>query len=121
MPQTKPNKYRNLFSNTLIFAIGSFSSKILVLILVPIYTYFMTNAELGTNDVIVQIANWLIPIVTLTVSEAVIRFGLDKAYDKRSVFTIGNVILACGIVVLGVILPLAIKIPLVKSFVGSLD
>ncbi len=119
MPQTKPNKYRNLFSNTLIFAIGSFSSKILVLILVPIYTYFMTNAELGTNDVIVQIANWLIPIVTLTVSEAVIRFGLDKAYDKRSVFTIGNVILACGIVVLGVILPLAIKIPLVKSFVGS--
>lgn len=119
MAQTKPNKYKNLFSNTLIFAIGSFSSKILVFILVPIYTYFMTNAELGTNDVIVQIANWLIPVVTLTISEAVIRFGLDKACDKQSVFTIGNCVILVGITVLGVIMPLAVKIPLVKSFVGS--
>lgn len=119
MSQTKPNKYKNLFSNTLIFAIGSFSSKILVLILVPIYTYFMSSAELGTNDVIVQIANWLIPVITLTISEAVIRFGLDKAYDKQAIFTMGNGVLACGIAVLGVILPLGMKIPLISGFVGS--
>lgn len=119
MSETKPNKYKNLFSNTLIFAIGSFSSKILVLILVPIYTYFMTNAELGTNDVIIQIANWLLPVVTLTISESVIRFGLDKATDKQSVFTIGNVVVLTGLAVLGVVLPLALEIELVKSFVGS--
>ncbi len=119
MADKKPNKYKSLFSNTLIFAIGSFSSKILVLILVPIYTYFMSNAELGTNDVIVQIANWLIPVVTLTINEALIRFGLDKAYDKQSVFTGGNVVCASGFLILGIILPLAMKIPLVQSFVGS--
>ena len=119
MAQTKQNKYKNLFSNTLIFAIGSFSSKILVLFLVPIYTYFMTNAELGANDVIVQIANWLLPVVTLTISEAVIRFGLDKAHDKQSVFSIANAVVLSGIAVLGVILPLASKVPFIKSFVGS--
>ena len=122
MSQTTPpkqNKYKNLFSNTLIFAIGSFSSKILVLILVPIYTYFMSQAELGTNDVIIQIANWLLPVVTLTISEAVIRFGLDKANDKQAVFTIGNTVVLTGLVILGIILPVALKIPLVKSFVGS--
>lgn len=119
MVEKTPNKYKSLFSNTLIFAIGSFSSKILVLILVPIYTYFMSNAELGTNDVIVQIANWLIPVVTLTINEALIRFGLDKAYDKRAVFTGGNFVCLLGIIVLGLILPLAMKIPLVEGFVGS--
>lgn len=113
------NKYKNLFSNTLIFAIGSFSSKILVLILVPIYTYFMSEAELGTNDVIVQIANWLLPVVTLTIAEAVIRFGLDRANNKKSVFTIGNFVVLTGIIILGAVLPLCMNIPLVKDFVGS--
>lgn len=119
MAQAKQNKYKNLFSNTLIFAIGSFSSKILVLFLVPIYTYFMSQSELGTNDVIVQIANWLLPVVTLTISEAVIRFGLDKAHDKQSVFSIANAVVLSGIAVLGVILPLASKVPFIKSFLGS--
>lgn len=119
MSEAKPNKYKNLFSNTLIFAIGSFSSKILVLILVPIYTYFMTNAELGTNDVIVQIANWLLPIFTLTIAEAVIRFGLDKSCDKAGVFTVGNAVVIAGLLILGIVLPAAEKVPFIREFVGS--
>ncbi len=119
MAEKKPNKYKNLFSNTLIFAIGSFSSKILVLLLVPIYTYYMTDAELGMNDVIVQIANWLLPVITLTIAEAVIRFGLDKATDKKSVFTIGNFVVLTGIAILGIIIPLVSGIPIVDKFVGD--
>lgn len=119
MAEKKQNKYKNLFSNTLIFAIGSFSSKILVLVLVPIYTYYMTEAELGMNDVIVQLANWLLPVVTLTIAEAVIRFGLDKATDKKSVFTIGNTVVLTGITLLGILLPFAVKIPIVREFVGD--
>lgn len=99
------SSYKKLFSNTIIFAIGTFSSKVLVLLLVFVYTRYLTRAELGINDVITQIANWLQPIVTLTISEAIIRFGLDKAYDKRKVFTLGNVICLFGFAVLAVVLP----------------
>ena len=97
MSKTKaPSSYRKLFSNTLTFAIGSFSSKILVILLIPIYTNALSDAELGIADVLVQIANWAIPIASVTIAEAVIRFGLDKAYDPKAVFTIGNVVCIGG-------------------------
>ena len=89
MTKTKaPSSYRKLFSNTLTFAIGSFSSKILVVLLIPIYTNALSQGELGITDFLTQIANWAIPIASMTIAEAVIRFGLDKAYDKKAVFTI---------------------------------
>lgn len=100
------SSYKKLFSNTIIFAIGSFSSKVLVLLLVKVYTTYLSPEEMGINDVITQIANWLQPLVTLTVSEAIIRFGLDKAYNKIRVFTLGNIICFAGLAVLGVILPI---------------
>lgn len=88
------SSYGKLLMNTIVFAIGSFSSKVLVLLLVPIYTNHLTKAELGKTDNLTQIANWIIPLATMTISEAIIRFGLDKAYDKKKVFSLGN--LVCG-------------------------
>ena len=98
------SKYKKLFSNTIIFAIGSFSSKILVLFLVPIYTNALTTSELGIADLLQQISNWLVPIVSLTVSEAITRFGLDRAYNKKSVFTIGTILNALGLLALLIII-----------------
>lgn len=98
--------YKKLVSNTLLFALGSFSSKFLIILLVNVYTTYLTRAELGINDVIQQIANWLIPIVTMTISESVVRFGLDKAYDKKQVFSIANLACAAGLAVLGIVLPI---------------
>ena len=102
----KKSDYKKLFSNTLIFALGSFSSKVLMILLVNVYTTYLSKAELGINEIIQQIANWLIPVVTLTISESVIRFGLDKAYDKKQIFTIGNYACFAGFAVLGIVLPI---------------
>ncbi len=106
MAAEKKSNYKKLVSNTLIFALGSFSSKILVLLLVNVYTTYLTPTEMGINDVIQQIANWLLPIVTMTVGESVIRFGLDKAYDKKQVFTIGNLACMAGFLLLAIVLPI---------------
>lgn len=81
------DKYKKLFNNTLIFAIGSFSSKILSFILVRFYTSQLNTPEFGVAELIRETANLLIPIATLAIYEAVIRFGLDEAYDKKKVFT----------------------------------
>ncbi|MBR6045663.1 MAG: polysaccharide biosynthesis C-terminal domain-containing protein [Ruminococcus sp.] len=102
----KKSSYKKLFSNTVIFAIGSFSSKVLILLLVKVYTTYLDKSELGINDLITQIANWLQPIVTLTISEALLRFGLDKAFDKKKLFSLGNLVCMAGFAVLGMILPI---------------
>ena len=48
----------------------------------------------------------MIPLATLTISEAIIRFGLDKAYDKKKVFTLGNLTCGFGMICFGLVLGL---------------
>lgn len=102
----KNDSYKSLFFNTIIFAIGSFSSKVLVLLLLPVYTYSLGKAELGIADLIVQIANFLIPAVSLSIADAVIRFGLDSAYDKKEVFSSSLAAIGCGIIIFAFLCPL---------------
>lgn len=83
------DKYKKLASNTIIFAIGTFSSKILSFLLMPFVTRMMTTADYGSADLIQQTVNVLIPIVTLQVNSAALRFSLDKAKNKADVFTVG--------------------------------
>lgn len=83
------DKYKKLASNTIIFAIGTFSSKILSFLLMPFVTRMMGTGDYGAADLVQQTANVLIPIVTLAVNSAALRFALDKAADKADVFTTG--------------------------------
>ena len=39
------DKYKKLVSNTLIFAVGTFSSKVLVFLLMPLYTRVLSTEE----------------------------------------------------------------------------
>ena len=59
------NRYKKLFSNTLILGIGTFGSKVLTVLLMPLYTSYLTNGEYGIVDLLVQTANLLIPLVSL--------------------------------------------------------
>ena len=83
------DKYKKLASNTIIFAIGTFSSKILSFLLMPFVTRMMTTSDYGSADLIQQTVNVLIPIVTLQVNSAALRFALDKAKRKSDVLTVG--------------------------------
>lgn len=83
------DKYKKLASNTIIFAIGTFSSKILSFLLMPFVTRMMTSGDYGSADLVQQTVNVLIPIVTLQVNSAALRFSLDKAKNKADVFTVG--------------------------------
>ncbi|MBQ8965823.1 polysaccharide biosynthesis C-terminal domain-containing protein [Ruminococcus sp.] len=113
------SSYGKLMMNTIIFAIGSFSSKILVLLLVPIYTKYLTDAEQGKTDNLTMIANWIIPLATLTISEAIIRFGLDKAYDKKKVFTLGNIACGFGMLCFGAVLGLVRLIGVADKWISG--
>lgn len=82
------NKYKTLALNTVVFAIGSFGSKILSYLLTNLYTKHFENAAVyNTKDILKMCADMLIPLVSMSITEAVIRYGLDKNYEKKSVFS----------------------------------
>lgn len=102
--EEKRSSYKKLATNTMLFAMGMFGSKILMLLLTNVYSKYLTHEQLGVNANLQNIANWLIPLVTVTINEAVVRFGLDKKYDKKQIFTIGNIVCIAGLAVLAAVL-----------------
>lgn len=82
-------KEKKLAKNIVIFAIGSFSSKMLQFLLIPFYTRVLTNSEYGTIDILQSIATLLIPIISLTISEAVFRYAMEESTDKKEILSIG--------------------------------
>lgn len=82
------SKYKELAKNTGIFALANFSSKILIFLLVPIYTRALTTTEYGFYDLVYTTIQLFVPILTLNISEAVMRFLMKDGVSKKSVFSI---------------------------------
>lgn len=81
-------KNRYLFKNTLIFTLGNFGSKFITFLLVPLYTNTLSTSGYGVLDIINAIIMIGVPIVTLNISESVMRFLLDKNSDKEKILGI---------------------------------
>lgn len=90
------NKYKTLALNTAVFAIGSFSSKLLSFLLTRLYTANLDSALFSTKEVLEMFANFLIPVVSFSITDAVIRYGLDKNYEKQAVFSNAVTVLLFG-------------------------
>lgn len=107
-------RYKKLFSNTAILALGTFASKFLVFFMLPLYTGCLLPEEYSTADLITQTANLLMPLACAGISMGVFRFAIDEAEDKRSVFSSGLAVL------LAVSAVFVLLSPLVGLF-GALD
>lgn len=97
------NRNESLAKNTVIFAVGSFGSKLLQFILVPFYTRAMTDAEFGVTDLLQGAVSLLLPIFTLTIYESVFRYAMEKETDRKGVFSAGVAVTVAGIGFLAVI------------------
>lgn len=80
------NKYKKLLSDTVILGIGTFASKALVLLMMPLYTQCLSPSDYGTADIISQTANLLIPLACAGICDGLFRFTLDSGTDKPTVF-----------------------------------
>ena len=89
-------KTKKLLSNTMIFTVGKFISKIIVFVMLPFYTSCLTNAEYSTADLIANLCNLIIPIAALGVSEGIFRAAADKNDDKEAFLTNGLFLMALG-------------------------
>lgn len=101
------NKYKKLAANTLIFSLGSFSSKILSILLIRLYTAYLSKSDYSIANQIQNMINLLGPIATLSISESILRYGLDNKIKKQKVYstgvTTGLLGMAVGMIVLWII------------------
>lgn len=97
------SKYRYLIKNILLFAISSFIPRVLSFILVPIYTGVLTTEEYGIADMLSVTVSFVMPIFTLTISDAVLRFLLNEKYNQQDVISVGLQITFTGATVLALL------------------
>jgi len=100
-------KYISLFKNIGLFTIGSFGSKIVAFLMLPLYTAILSTADYGTVDLLQSTAQLLMPIFLLSIQDATLRFGMDVNYKKEDVLSTtinvvfkGTVLLLIGILII---------------------
>ena len=108
------NKYKRLVSNTLIFAAGTFISKVLVILLMPLYTSILSTEQYGVSDLLTQTAKLIIPLACVGVCEGIFRFAID-AEDKKGVFSTTLCVIFAGSALTLALSPL---LSLIGSFEG---
>ncbi|WP_230740167.1 oligosaccharide flippase family protein, partial [Streptococcus pneumoniae] len=98
-------RYNYLLKNIGLLTLSNFGSKILVFLMVPLYTSVLSTSDYGTYDLFNTTISLLIPIISINISEGVLRFALDEKNDSSIVYSIGWNIIIKGflVVVLGII------------------
>ena len=76
----------------------------------PLYTRVLSTEEYGITNTIVDMGNLLIPLITLGIVNAIIRFGLEKNIRKSDVFSTGFFMILLGGVTLFCLQPVLVPI-----------
>lgn len=105
-----------LGKNFFLLTLGKFASSILTFLFVPLYTSVLSTEEYGIFDLSITTANLLIPILTLNISEAMMRFLLDSREKKDQIISIGNTITIVAIISFLLVSPVVWMIPTIRPY-----
>lgn len=83
------SRSKYLIKNVGILTISNFASRILVFLLVPLYTSVLSTDEVGIYDLVISTIQLVFPILTLNIVDALMRFLMDKSKSKEDVASIG--------------------------------
>ena len=111
------SRYSRLLSNTLIFTVGKLLSKLLVFFMIGLDTACLTPEEYSTAELISNMANLLIPLACLGISEGIFRSAAAKSGDKEAFFTNGLLVYGIGSLIFLAASPLISLIPLFPNSV----
>lgn len=78
-------KNRSLLSLTLIYTIGNLSSKLIGFVLVFFTTYYLTREQVGQFDLILITVNLFIPMVSIQLSDAGLRWLLGAENEESTI------------------------------------
>lgn len=84
---TEGSTSQKLILNTILFAINSFGSRLIVFFLIPLYTHFLTNSQLGVADLVYSTSSIMMSVFSLRISAAVLRFGGKDEEENKLVLS----------------------------------
>ena len=79
-------RYKYFLKNFSILTVSTLITKLLLFFMLPFYTNLLTIEEYGIIDIISTTVQLAMPIFTLCISEAIIRFTLEN--ENNAKFTI---------------------------------
>lgn len=111
------NIYKKLLKNSGIFALANLGSKMISILLVPFYTYVLSTGEYGQIDLIMTTISLLLPVITLSIFEATLRFALKSDYNKNNIFSSSIIVLLVGNALLLLFYPIISRIIFIKDYI----
>lgn len=112
--------YKYLINNVLLFAISSFSTKIMSYIILPLYTSTVTETEYGIIDLVTVLINLLVPVLSICISDWVLRYVTENNDEAVEKFSISFIVIALSTALLIVIYPVLSRIDILNGYVGYL-
>lgn len=110
------NRKKYLAKNTALFAINSIGTKLITFFLVPLYTSALTTNDFGVADLVSTIAIVMVPILTLNVGEAVMRFSLDDDANLNEIMSVGILIACISSVISLIVIPISWNISIISGY-----
>lgn len=118
MAQNSMYKYKRLLKNISMLLAGNFVAKVLSFFMVPFYTSILTTSDYGIADLISNIVFLVLPIFSILMEEAVMRFSLDKGNDSQEVFAIAFKLSTVGFFIALCISPILLLLENFRPYYG---
>ena len=84
--------YKNLVSDTAVFAVGNMLTKAIQFFLLPMYTALLSAEQYGIGELVNNLSELLYPLCCIGIYEGVFRFSLDRDADRKEVFSTGALV-----------------------------
>jgi len=111
------SKSKYLYKNTALFSISTVATRLISLLMVPLYTYVFTTEQFGVIEVIMTSINLASPILILSVNDAVLRLSLSKEVDRSLTLSYGLFIGLLGTIITILFIPALKQINGVGNYV----
>lgn len=99
-------RYAELIRNTGFFALSDISTKLITFLMVPLYTYFLTEGEYGITDLATVTLSLVLPLTTLSITESVLRFCISDREHREDYVTLGIVVVLTSNLIVASLLPI---------------
>lgn len=106
--------------NTAVFAASDFASKLLTFMMLPLYTSYMNATEFGVGDLVQTTVSLILPISTLCIYSAVLRFVLESKEKLEQKFSIGLKLTLLSILILCALYPILSRLKPLSEYLPLL-
>lgn len=111
------NKNKELVKNTIIIFIGKFCTQFITLLLLPLYTHFLSTEDYGYIDLIQTYLTFFIPLILLKIDAGIFGFLIDarkSEEEKNKIITNGIFIMFVELIISTILFAVAVKIFSIK-------